>query len=102
MKVSQYPGMPSGSQLAEADRLSKVLFEVTTNFELLLSTEVGNLNTALSRADQALIEWESEESFLSAEGKSGASGSGQIDWKGNEFYRQLNSTSLGWRWVMLW
>lgn len=102
LKVSQYPGIPSGSQLNEAERLSQALYEVDMAFQQKLSNEVANLNTALARADQQLIEWDSEEAFLNSENKSGASGSGRIDWKGNEFYRQLYGTPLGWRWVLLW
>lgn len=102
MKVSQYPGKPSQSQLVEAERLKTAMDQVKVQFDQRIGSEVAAINTLLEKADRSALTWDSEETFFSKESGSSSTDSGQLDWKGDEMYRAMNSTGLGWRWMLMW
>ncbi len=102
MKVSQYPGKPSQSQLTEAERLKTAMDQVKVQFDQRMGSEVAAINTLLEKADQPALTWDSEEVFFSKEGGGSDAGSGQLDWKGKEMYRSMNGTAMGWRWMLMW
>lgn len=101
-RVSQYPGRPSASQVAESERLMNKMKQVQADFDTNLANEVATLNTYLTKAAKTPITWDDKTVFFSSETGGSSSNSGQLMIKGNEMYRSLNSTLLGWRWMMMW
>ena len=102
MKVSQYPGKPSDSQVDEADRLSVAMQQINVQFAQRLSNEVMAINDLLVKEGLAPLQYDSEDTFFATDSDSGSNEGGQLDWKGDEMYRAMNSTDVGWRWIMMW
>ena len=102
MKVSQYPGKPSDSQVDEANRLSLAMQQINVQFAQRLSNEIMAINDLLVKEGLAPLRYDSEETFFATEDDTSSNEGGQLDWKGNEMYRAMNSTDLGWRWIMMW
>lgn len=102
MKVSQYPGKPSDSQVAEADRLSLAMQQINVQFAQRLSNEVMAISDLLVKEGREPLSYDSEETFFATDSDTSSNEGGQLDWKGDEMYRAMNSTDLGWRWIMMW
>ena len=102
MKVSQYPGRPSDSQLNEAVRLQTAMDQVEVQFTQRITSEVPAINELLIKADREALSWDEETTFFAQDSGSSSTESGQLDWKGNEMYKSMNATPLGWRWMLMW
>jgi photosystem II stability/assembly factor-like uncharacterized protein len=101
-KVSQYPGKPSDSQVEEADRLQQAMQQVNVQFARRLSGELAAINALLEKEDHEMVIYDSRDTFFATETEDSSNEGGQQNWKGNEMYRALNATPLGWRWSLLW
>ena len=102
MKVSQYPGRPSDSQLTETSRLKTAMDQVAVQFAQRTSNEVAAINALLAKGERPELTYDSKETFFATADDGSSTGSGQLDWKGTEMYNSMNSTPLGWRWIMMW
>lgn len=66
-QVSQYPGMPSTSQIEEAERLAAKVEQLEKDFSVFLIADVAQLNSALEKSKRAPITHDSREAFLDEE-----------------------------------
>lgn len=66
--ISSYPGKPSDSQAAQAQKLEEEMKEIMDKFEAMKNQELPKINAALSKAELEEIKIESLEDFKNKKG----------------------------------
>lgn len=101
LAVSNYPGRPSDSQMAETDRLTAEMRKVENRLQTLLQGEVEQLNQRLAKKDMPVLSWDSKDDFLgSPDSGSSAGSSGNLRGRSDYMYRRLLAGPLGDCWML--